>query len=165
MATVTTSSAAGYNRGKQNCYIETTDQFGRTVFASPGQAVIVEFLDLTTPTGANVSITNEGGISLDANITYEISHRVSTVPSVSDDPGQGHVLFNTTANEVLWPAGLMGETNTILFTPGVNTNLILLAFMPDGTPPNTLTQPKTWQYPQQIQNAQISIVQVGGETA
>jgi hypothetical protein len=165
MTTVTTSSAAGFNRGKQNCYTESTDQFGKTVFTSPGQGVIVEYTELSTPTGSNVTITNNGTISLDANITYEISHRVSTVPSVFDDPGQGHVLFNTTAQQVLWPVALMGETNTILFTPDVNTNLILLAFMPDGTPPNTLTQPKTWQYPQQIQNCQISIVQVGGETA
>jgi hypothetical protein len=164
MTTVTTSSAAGYNDGKQNCYIETTDQFGRTVFASPGQAVTVEFPFLSTSTGSNVSIANNV-ITLDANITYEITHRVSTVPSVLDKPGQAHVLYNVTSNSVIYPYGLMGETNTILFTPDQTTDLILLAVMPDGVPPNTLTQPFVWQYPQQIENCQISIVQVGGETA
>jgi hypothetical protein len=165
MATVTTSSAAGYNRGKQNCYTQTTDQFGKTVFESPGQSVVVEFPDLSTPTGANITIATGGTISLDANITYEISHRVSTVPSLLDRPGQAHVLYNVTAGSVIYPYGLMGETNTVLFTPDQTTDLILLAVMPDGVPPNTLTQPFVWQYPQQIENSQISIVQVGGETA
>jgi hypothetical protein len=59
----------------------------------------------------------------------------------------------------------MGQTNTILYTPDQDVTAILAAYMPDGTPPNTTTQPVTWQYPQQIQNAEISIVQVGGETA
>ena len=165
MATVTTSSAAGYNAGKQKCYTETTDQFGKTVFASPGQAVVVEFPTLTTPTGANVSITNSGFINLSGNITYQLSHRVDIVSSVLDRPGQGHVLFNNTTGSVVYPLSEMGQTNTILLTPDQDTELVLLAYMPDGTPPNTTTQPFTWQYPQQIQNAEISIVEVGGETA
>ena len=165
MATVTTSSAAGYNAGKQNCYTETTDQFGKTVFQSPGQSVVVEFPTLSTPTGANVSITNAGVVSLSGNITYQISHRVDIVPSVLDNPGQGHILFNQTSPGLLLPVSSMGQTNTILFTPDQDTDLVLLAYMPDGTPPNTTTQPFTWQYPQQIQNAEISIVQVGGESA
>lgn len=165
MATVTTSSAAGYNAGTQKCYTETTDQFGKTVFDSPGQAVIVEYPNLSTPTGNAVSITNAGVVSLSANLTYQISHRVDIVSSVLDNPGQGHILFNQTAGGLLYPLSAMGQTNTILFTPDQNTDLVLLAYMPDGTPPNTTTQPVTWQYPQQIQNALISIVEVGGETA
>lgn len=165
MAIVTTSSAAGYNDGKQNCYTETTDQFGKTVFDSPGQAVIVEYPNLSTPTGNAVSITNAGVVSLSGNITYQISHRVDIVSSVLDNPGQGHILFNQTAGGLLYPLSAMGQTNTILFTPDQNTDLVLLAYMPDGTPPNTTTQPEIWQYPQQIQNALISIVEVGGETA
>ena len=164
MAAVTTSSAAGYNNGKQKCYTETTDQFGKTVFASPGQAVVVEFPTLSTPTGANVSITTGGTVSLSANITYQISHRVDIVSSVLDNPGQGHILFNATTGSLVQPASAMGQTNTILFRPNQNTDLVLLAYMPDGTPPNTTTQPFTWQYPQQIQNAEISVVQVGGAT-
>ena len=165
MATVTTSSAAGYNAGKQNCYTESTDQFGKTVFSSPGQAVIVEFPTLSTPTGANVSITNAGVVSLSANLTYQISHRVDIVPSVLDNPDSGHIFFNQTSGGLLYPLSKMGQTNTILFTPDQDTDLVLLAYMPDGTPPNTTTQPLTWQYPQQLQNAEVSIVEVGGETA
>lgn len=165
MAAVTTSSAAGYNAGKQKCYTETTDQFGKTVFASPGQAVVVEYPTLSTPTGLDISITNGGQITLAANKTYQISHRVDIVPSTADNPGQGHILFNTTAGSLVQPASPMGQTNTILFTPAEQTTLVLLAYMPDGTPPNTTTQPLTWQYPQQIQNAEITVVEVGGETA
>lgn len=165
MATVTTSSAAGYNRGKQNCYTETTDQFGKTVFQSPGQSVIVEFPTLSTPTGANVDIAQNKFIAVSGNITYQISHRVDIVPSIYDNPGAGHIIYDSTAGSLLYPASPMGQTNTILFTPSQDSDLILLAYMPDGTPPNTTTQPLTWQYPQQIQNAEISIVQVGGESA
>jgi hypothetical protein len=163
MAAVTTSSAAGYNAGKQKCYTETTDQFGKTVFASPGQAVVVDFPTLSTPTGSNVSIANNV-ITLDANVTYQISHRVDVVENINNDPAAGHVLLNTATGALLLPVSFMGQTNTIQYTPGATTNLVLLAYMPDGTPPNTTTQPKTWQYPQQIQNAEISIVQVGGAT-
>ena len=165
MTAVTTSSAAGYNAGKQKCYTETTDQFGKTVFQSPGQAVVVEYPNLSTPTGANVSITNAGVVSLSANLTYQISHRVDVVPNLANDPAAGHILLNTTTGSLIPPASAMGQTNTILFTPDQNTDLVLLAYMPDGVPPNTTTQPKTWQYPQQIQNAEISVVEVGGETA
>lgn len=165
MAAVTTSSAAGYNDGKQKCYTETTDQFGKTVFASPGQAVVVEYNNLSTPTGSGVSITNGGTISLTANLTYQISHRVDIVSCILDNPAAGHILLNTTTGSLIQPASAMGQTNTILFTPDQNTDLVLLAYMPDGVPPNTTTQPFTWQYPQQIQNAEISVVEVGGETA
>jgi len=164
MATVTTSSAAGYNAGKQNCYTETTDQFGKTVFASPGQAVVVDFPTLSTPTGSNVSIANNV-ITLDGNVTYQISHRVDIVPNVNNDSNAGHVLLNSATGALLLPGSLMGQTSTIQYTPDDTVNLVLLAYMPDGTPPNTTTQPKTWQYPQQIQNAEITVVQVGGESA
>jgi len=163
MATVTTSSAAGYNAGKQKCYTETTDQFGKTVFASPGQTVVVQFPTLSTPTGSNVSIANNV-ITLDANVTYQISHRVDVVENINNDPAAGHILYNVTTASLVPPASLMGQTNTIQFTPDATTNLVLLAYMPDGTPPNTTTQPKTWQYPQQIQNSEITIVEVGGAT-
>ena len=164
MATVTTSSAAGYNDGKQNCYNESIDQFGKTVFTSPGQTVVVDFPTLSTPTGSNVSIANNV-ITLDGNVTYQISHRVDVVESVNNDPAAGHVLLNTGTGDLIFPVSYMGQTNTIQYTPDATTNLVLLAYMPDGIPPNTTTQPKTWQYPQQLQNAEISIVQVGGETA
>jgi len=165
MATVTTSSAAGYNAGKQKCYTETTDQFGKTVFTSPGQTVVVDFPTLSTPTGSNITIAPGGFISLDANVTYQIAHRVDVVENVNNDPAAGHILYNVTTASLIPPVSLMGQTNTIQFTPDATTTLVLLAYMPDGIPPNTTTQPKTWQYPQQIQNSEISIVQVGGTTA
>jgi hypothetical protein len=124
----------------------------------------VEFPTLSTPTGANISIATNGFISLSGNITYQISHRVDNVPSTFDNPAAGHVINEIATQTLLYPLSKMGQTNTILYTPNQNVTLILVAYMPDGIPPNTTTQPLTWQYPQQIQNAEISIVQVGGAT-
>ena len=165
MAAVTTSSAAGYNNGTQNCYTETVDQFGKTVFESPGQGIVVEYPTLSTPTGTNISINNGGQITLEPNVTYQISHRVGVVPNINNHPNAGHVLFNATSGGLLFPLSQMDMTNTILYTPDVQTTLVLLAYMPDGAPPNTTTQPLTWQYPQQIRQAEISVVEVGGATA
>jgi hypothetical protein len=164
MTSVTTSSAAGFNSGKQNCYTESTDQFGKTVFSSPGQGVIVEFPTLSTGTGANISIAANGFISLSGNITYQISHRVDVVPSTFDNPNAGHVINEIATQTLLYPLSKMGQTNTILYTPDQDVTVVLVAYMPDGTPPYTTTQPLTWQYPQQIQNSEISIVEVGGLT-
>lgn len=166
MAAVTTSSAAGYNAGKQKCYIETIDQFDKTVFASPGQVITVEFPTLTPTTGSDVSIATNGTITLAADKTYQIAHRVDIVPNINNDVNAGHILYNVTTSSLVTPGSKMGQTNTItVTTAGDPETLVLLAYMPDGTPPNTTTQPKTWQYPQQIENAEISIVEVGGATA
>lgn len=164
-----TSTAYAYNPGKQNCYTE-AEELGKTVFNSPGQGVAVQFPSNPVATGGNITIdTSTGVINLGANITYRFDMHCETVPSVGVDPGLGSeqrlgfVLFNTTTNSLILPTFPMNTSGTTYYTTTQTEDVIMIAYMPDGTPPNTTTQPQTWQYPQQIQNASIGVQAISGE--
>lgn len=162
------SSAFAYNMvgTKQNCYTESTE-LGKTVFDSVGQAVTVTFTDINPPTGSNIAITTAGTITLEANITYRIDMHCEAVPatgvSSTEDFTQFFVLYNTTLGQVVLPGYPMNTSGTVFVTTTQQETFIMLAGMPDGVPPNVLTQPRTWQYPQQIKNASIAIQAIDGE--
>jgi hypothetical protein len=169
MTIANVSTAYGTNTGSQKCYTESTDQFGKPAFSSLGQAVVVEFSSVPVTTGSAITINTNGTVNLAANITYRFDMHCETVPSVVTQPGfdavnrLGLVLFNQTTGQLILPTFPMNTSGTVFYTTTQAEDVVMLAYMPDGTPPNTITQPQTWQYPQQITNASLGVQAISGE--
>jgi hypothetical protein len=170
-ATVPQQSAWNYPATlTQPCYSETTDQFGKTVFASPGQGTAIHFSNVSSAIGSNISIDGAyGQVTLSGNITYrfdlycDVTAASQNTP-VPDGNFSGHALIDITNfpnTSVIYPVFPMGTSGTVYYTPAVDSTILYLAFVPDAEP-GSVTGASTWQYPSQLKNASLSVAAVSG---
>lgn len=172
--TVPQQSAWNYPPGTtQNLYSEGTDQFGQTVFTSPGQGSAIHFTNVSTPIGSNISIDGAfGTVTLSGNITYRFdlfceTTSATATPDYRAGQGAGHCLIDVTnfpTTEVIQPVFPMGTSGTVYFTPAVDSTVIYLAFTADPVP-GTIGGPSQWEYPDQVKNASMSVAAVSGYEA
>lgn len=147
----------------QACYTTEQDQFGKTVFTTPGRSTTVVFDSPGAPIGSDVDILTNGDITLaDANLTYLFTATVNAINCNANDPSAnlenvfGYIIYDTT-NETYISAGVpMGQTLTTEYTPATApATLNVFAYTPIGT---------TWQYPAQLINSRITVQVVDGYT-
>jgi len=171
-ATVPQQSAWNYpGTLTQPCYSETTDQFGKAVFTSPGQGQAIHFSNVSSAIGSNISIDGSTGIvNLSGNVTYRFDMFCDVTAASQNNPlpdglTSGHALVDVTnfPNNpgVIWPVFPMGSSGTVYYTPGEDSVVVYLAFVPDAEP-GSVTGASTWQYPSQLKNASLGVTAVSG---
>ena len=158
MATSNQGVVSVHNSTDINLYNTTTDQFGKTVFTSPGRVKTIVFDTVDVTTGANVSYNSTTGVfSLNANVTYQLvaSARIDSYQAPAGEP-PALVWVDKTIGGVVGQPVPVDYTNVTTYRPAQDTTVVLTA----ATCRPSL--PLTWDYPNQLTNATATVSVVSG---
>lgn len=158
MATATVSVVSAHNSGPVPLYIETQDQFGATVFDSPGNTIGVNLGAADVAVGSDIAIALDGSsFGVTGNITYQLSASATLLNSLPQSASLQWVDFTQDAN--IGPAfrfDAAGTTSgTVYFTPSDSTSIVLTA---------VVDAPLSWEYPAKLTNVITSCQAVSGWT-
>ena len=160
MATSTQGVTSVRQTGNFPLYNTTTDQFGKTVFTSPGRVVTVVFDTTDVTTGSNVAYNSTTGVfTLSAGITYQLTctGRINNYTAPVSEPAALE-WYNVTGSARIGDSSEIGSATITMFKPSVDSQVTVRAAC------SNTTLNYQWQYPAFLTRCTATVAAVSGWT-